>query len=293
MAVSNVSLQIHPNEIFGTLGVNRAGKTTLVECIEGLRKPLSGKVTICGFDPIKDRDDVTQRVGVQLQNTAYPDKAKVFEICELFSAMYSHPLDGDDLLQRMGLFEKRKAYVSQLSGGQKQRLSIVLALLSNPKVLFLDELTTGLDPKARHQIWDVIKDLKSRGMTIVLISHFMDEVELLCDRIAIMDKGKMVAVGTVSEIMNQCNLEKKLTVHVSNVIHVKEMEDLEGVTSVHQQGNQLTIQGKDEAFWSTIIKYFDVNHVKYTGLEISSFSLEDAFLKLTAHSKMTENEDEV
>lgn len=210
-AVADVSFQIEKQEIFGILGLNGAGKSSLIECMCGLRENFIGDVRICGFNPITEREKINQIVGVQLQETTYPSKAKVKEICELFASMYENSLDYRELLKLMGLFEKRNAYIAKLSGGQKQKLSILLALLPQPKVIFLDELTTGLDPKARREMWQIIKELQKKGMTIVLISHFMDEVQVLCDRILILEKGKTIASGTVSEVISCSGSEENAT----------------------------------------------------------------------------------
>ena len=207
MAVSDVSFRVNKHEIFGIVGLNGAGKSSLVECLSGIQEFFDGVVRIDGLNPLTEREKLNRMTGIQLQETSYPSKAKVKEVCELFTAMYENPINYNKLLKLMGLSEKKNAYVSKLSGGQRQKLSILLALLPNPKIIFLDELTTGLDPLARREMWQIIKNLQEKGMTIVLISHFMDEVEMLCDRVAVMDKGKIVAMGSIPEIIKQSKTE--------------------------------------------------------------------------------------
>lgn len=197
--VSNLDLAIARGEVFGLLGANGAGKSTSIECILGTKRPDSGTVTILGMNPQRERTKLFERVGVQFQETNYQDKIKVGELCEVTAALYKTARNYGELLQQFGLADKEHSFVSDLSGGQKQRLFIVLALIPDPEVVFLDELTTGLDPKARREVWKSLVGLKAKGLTILLTSHFMDEVEALCDRILILKQGKTVFTGTVPE----------------------------------------------------------------------------------------------
>jgi len=198
-AIDNISIEIGRGEVFGLLGANGAGKTTTIECILGTKKADRGEASILGLDPRRDRKKLFQRVGVQFQESSYQEKILVSELCEEMASLYKDAADFLELLSRFGLSEKLKSPVSELSGGQKQRLFIVLALIPNPELVFLDELTTGLDAKARREVWKYLSELKGKGMTILLTSHFMDEVEALCDRIMILKKGESVFCGTVSE----------------------------------------------------------------------------------------------
>lgn len=201
VAVDDVSFEVRENEIFGMIGPNGAGKTSLVEAIEGLRDTSSGEISILEMNPKADRIKLYNQIGVQLQQTSYPDQAKVEDICKLFSSFYDNPAPYDRLLSDMRLDRRRKTYINKLSGGEKQKLSILLSLLGSPKIVFWDELTTGLDPLARHEVWDMIREHKRDGLTIVLVTHFMDEIENLCDRVALMKAGKMIYLGPPKEVI--------------------------------------------------------------------------------------------
>lgn len=207
-AVCNLNLQIQRGEVFGLLGANGAGKSTAIECILGTKTADSGRISILGLNPKSHRKQLFERVGVQFQSTNYPDKIRVGELCEETMSLYKTFNDYHGLLKQFGLADKEKAFISELSGGQKQRLFIVLALIPNPEVVFLDELTTGLDPKARRDVWRCLCKLKSDGLTILLSSHFMDEVEVLCDRIGILKKGELIFCGTIQEAINASPYEK-------------------------------------------------------------------------------------
>ena len=207
-AVENVNISIRRGEVFGLLGANGAGKSTTIECILGTKKQDSGKVSILGMNPGKDRKKLFEKVGVQFQEANYQDKISLSELCEVTASLYKTSLDYGALLKQFGLSDKVKSWVSELSGGQKQRLFIVLALIPNPEVVFLDELTTGLDAKARRDVWKSLSELKAKGMTILLTSHFMDEVEALCDKIMILKRGKSIFCGTVQEAILASPYEK-------------------------------------------------------------------------------------
>ncbi|WP_405108327.1 ABC transporter ATP-binding protein [Micromonospora sp. NBC_01405] len=196
VAVADVSLSVDEGEIFGLVGPNGAGKTTTVECVEGLRTPDSGTVRVLGLDPRRDRAAVRQKLGIQLQESQLPDQIRVWEALDLYSSFYPHPADWRELMDELGLTPKRNTVFAKLSGGQKQRLSIALALVGNPKVAILDELTTGLDPQARRDTWELVRHVRDRGVTVVLVTHFMDEAERLCDRLAVVAAGRVVAVDT-------------------------------------------------------------------------------------------------
>lgn len=207
-AIQNVCISVCRGEVFGLLGANGAGKSTTIECILGTRKQDSGNVSVLGMNPRTDRKTLFEKVGVQFQEANYQDKITVRELCEETGSLYKSSLNYEDLLKRFDLADKLKSQVNELSGGQKQRLFIVLALIPNPEVVFLDELTTGLDARARRDVWKCLSELKSKGLTIFLTSHFMDEVEALCDRIMILKKGKIIFHGTVKEAIDNSPFEK-------------------------------------------------------------------------------------
>ena len=198
-AVQGLDLSVTQGSVFGLLGANGAGKSTTIECMLGTRKPDAGTVSILGMAPLLQRKQLFENVGVQFQEANYQDKVTVSELCEVTQSLYKNAADYGELLKQFGIFDKAKSMVKELSGGQRQKLFIVLALIPQPKVVFLDELTTGLDAKARREVWKILSDLKEKGLTIFLTSHFMDEVEALCDTICILKKGKAVFYGTVEE----------------------------------------------------------------------------------------------
>lgn len=203
VAVENLSFQVKEGSVFGLLGANGAGKSTTIESILGTKKYDSGKVSVLGMNPCKDRKKLYQHVGVQFQEAKYQELIKVDELCEVTESVYKEPKKYKELLNAFGIAEKSKSFVKDLSGGERQRLFIVLALIPNPQLVFLDELTTGLDARARRDVWNILADLKKQGMSILLTSHFMDEVEALCDEILILKKGKTVFHGTVEKAKEQ------------------------------------------------------------------------------------------
>jgi len=207
-AVESLNVSVFPGEVFGLLGANGAGKSTTIECILGTKKPDRGRISILGMDPGKDRKKVFERVGVQFQEANYQEKITVEELCEVTRSLYETTADYRPILQQFGLSDKLKSKVGELSGGQRQRLFIVLALIPDPEVVFLDELTTGLDPRARRDVWKCLSRMKEKGLTILMTSHFMDEVEALCDRIMILKKGRNIFHGTVQEAIAKSPYEK-------------------------------------------------------------------------------------
>lgn len=210
-AVDGLDLEVSRGEIFGLLGHNGAGKTTSIECILGVKRHDAGSVRLLGMDPVAGRKTVFEKVGVQFQQTNYHDKIKVCEICDVTFSLYRKPSDWRELLKYFGLSGMEQRTVSELSGGERQRLSVLLALIPNPELVFLDELTTGLDSKARRDVWKYLEGLKAKGLTVFLTSHYMDEVDALCDRVCILKKGRAVAMGTIKELVEQSpcdNLEE-------------------------------------------------------------------------------------
>ncbi|MGN0366015.1 MAG: ABC transporter ATP-binding protein [Suilimivivens sp.] len=203
IAVDNLSFQVKKGKVFGLLGANGAGKSSTIECILGTKKMDAGEVSILEMNPIKERTQVFERVGVQFQESKYQELVKVEELCEMTASVYKEPQSYEDLLTAFGIADKKKEYVKELSGGERQRLFIVLALIPNPELVFLDELTTGLDARARRDVWSILEKLKKQGLSILLTSHYMDEIEALCDEILILKKGKMVFHGTVEEAKSE------------------------------------------------------------------------------------------
>lgn len=208
IAVQNLNISVKTGTVFGLLGANGAGKSTIIECMLGTRKPDKGTVSILGLNPLLQRKKLFENVGVQFQEANYQDKVTVAELCEVTQSLYRNATDYQGLLKQFGIFDKLKSMVKELSGGQKQKLFIILALIPQPKVVFLDELTTGLDVKSRREVWKILSDLKEKGLTILMTSHFMDEVEALCDTICILKKGKAVFYGTVKEAIEGTPYDK-------------------------------------------------------------------------------------
>lgn len=282
-AVDKISFNVSEQEIFGIVGPNGAGKTSAVECIEGLRRAYSGKVNVMGLDPWKERKQLYGVIGVQLQDTAYQDRIRVSEICDLFSSLYRNPVSYDELLEVMKLTGKKRAYVANLSGGQRQKLSIVLALIPNPRVVFLDELTTGLDPHARHQMWDLLLRLRERGLTIVLVSHFMDEVEAVCDRVAIMNHGRILSIGSINEVVNRFDLQTEISFH-SSVQNVRDIKNLADVTSVKQSQDTITVCVHGDESVAAVLQYLKDNRIDYADLAVKRPDLEAVFLNLVGYN---------
>ena len=284
-AVSDVSLTIPDGEAFGIIGRNGAGKTMLVETVEGLRKKTSGKISIDGIDPSKKkkREDLYGLISVQLQSTSYPDKAKVGELCKLFGSLCANPLNINELLLKFGLLEKANKSVSSLSGGQKQKLSIVLALISRPKIIFLDELTTGLDVDARHELWRYLKELKKDGVTIILVTHYMDDVEMLCDRIGIMHNGQLVNIGTREELTIASGLTRRVTFTCNKDV-VSELNALDGVVRIDSLGDQYTVIVNHNDFPEKCVELLNKNSISYKDFVISRPTMEDVFLRLINES---------
>ncbi len=279
-AVNDVSFSVEEGEIFGLLGPNGAGKTTTIECIEGLRKPDSGNVEVLGLNPLKDRKRIYNMIGgVQLQETSYQDKIKVLEICQLFSTLYSKTLSYELLLKDFGLYEKKDSYISKLSGGQKQAVSIVLALIPDPKIVFLDEITTGLDPQARRNVWEMIKKLKKKGKTVFMTTHYMEEAENLCDRICFIKSGIIKALGTVSEVIKASNLRLKV-VFKANDLNVDELNKIENVESVKKDGERYIVYGKNEEIVKNVMNYLTSKKVEFREFSIVKPNLEDVYLNI-------------
>ncbi|MFD8557917.1 ABC transporter ATP-binding protein [Streptosporangium canum] len=280
VAVDDVSLTVQEGEIFGILGPNGAGKTTTVECIEGLRMPDRGEIRVLGLDPLKDRAELTRRLGVQLQAGHLPERLQVAEALELYSSFYPEPADWRALLDGLGLADKAKTRYGKLSGGQKQRLSIALALVGSPRVAILDELTTGLDPQARRDTWDLIEGVRSRGVTIVLVTHFMEEAERLCDRLALIDAGRVVMVDTPTGLTERARIEQRIQFRPSRPMDDRLLTGLPDVSSVTRRGELVTVNGNDNAL-NAVTAVLARNQIVAERLRVEQASLEDAFVQLT------------
>ncbi|MBG0819675.1 ABC transporter ATP-binding protein [Planomonospora sp. ID91781] len=277
--LDGVSFSVEEGEIFGILGPNGTGKTTTVECVEGLRRPDGGTIRVLGLDPVEDARRVREQIGVQLQQTQLPENIKVWEALDLYASFYAAPRDWRELLEEWGLADKRNARFGKLSGGQKQRLFIALALVGNPRVAFLDELTTGLDPQARRATWELIKQVRAGGVTVVLVSHFMDEVEELCDRVAVFNRGRVVAIDTPAGLAGGEH-RMRFTLMAGDPAGV---EGLLGVTRVSREGNRMVVTGTGD-FATAVTAHLARHQVLVSDLRIDKRTLEDAFTALTGRS---------
>jgi len=282
-AVDDVSFAVEQGEIFAILGPNGAGKTTTVESISGLRTPDVGSISVLGLDPRRDRADLREVLGVQLQESELPAKLKVREALDLFAAFYRTPADIDALLEGLGLVEKRDTQYRNLSGGQKQRLSVALALVGNPTVAILDELTTGLDPQARRDTWQLIEDVRNRGVTVVLVTHFMEEAERLADRIAIIDKGRLVALDTPAGIIARVSDEQRLRFRPSAPLDDSLLTALPEVRSVDRSGPVVTVAGTGNLL-GAVTAVLARNEIVAFDLRMEQAGLDDAFVALTGRS---------
>ena len=290
VAVDDVSFTVAEGEIFGILGPNGAGKTTTVECVEGLRKPDRGTISVLGLDPLRDRAELTQLLGVQLQESQLPRKLRVAEALELYSSFYRAPADWRSLLGVLGLADKRETMFGKLSGGQKQRLSIALALVGSPRIAVLDELTTGLDPQARRDTWELIEGVRDRGVTIVLVSHFMEEAERLCDRVALIDKGHVVVVGTPAALAERVEVAQRIQFRPSAPLDDALLTGLPEVTDVIRRGDGVVVTGTGNVL-NAVISVLARNQIVAQQLRVEQANLEDAFLELTGrHAEQQEEE---
>ena len=279
--VDGVSFSVEEGEIFGIVGPNGAGKTTTVECVEGLRRPDGGSIQVLGLDPIRDRYEVTQRLGAQLQESRLQDKIKVGEALDLYASFYRDPADWHELLDRLGLQDKVDSKYAKLSGGQKQRLAIALALVGSPEIAILDELTTGLDPQARRSTWDTIEEIRTAGVTVVLVTHFMEEAERLCDRIMVIDHGRVVAIDSPSGLIREIGSEQRLTFRPSEPIDDEVFANLPEVTTIDHSGSHVVITGTSNVVQAVTALLAGLGVVAEE-LRVEQTSLEDAYLELTS-----------
>ncbi len=284
VAVSEVSFEVAEGEIFGLIGPNGAGKTTTMECVEGVRRPDRGAISILGLDPFRDVYQVQNRIGVQLQQAQLQKRIKVWEAVDLWASLYSKAVDGDWLLEQLGLSDKRNAWFMTLSGGQKQRLFIALALINDPEVVFLDELTTGLDPQSRRAIWELVRGIRDRGKTVFMTTHLMEEAERLCDRVAIIEHGKIIDMGSPEELVRRHCPARTVLLATENALAEERLRRMPSVETVTRQDFRFTIQGQGEDFVTEVIQCLSENQIRVTDFRTVLPNLEDVFLKLTGHS---------
>lgn len=280
VAVADVSFDVHDGEIFGIVGPNGAGKTTTIECIEGLRRPDGGTIRVLGEDPA-NRERLSDRIGVQLQESALPPHLHVQEAVALFASFYAHGAGVDELIERLGLSDKRSAAFSKLSGGQKQRLFIALALVSQPEVVFFDELTTGLDPQARRSTWDLVRDVRESGCTVVLTTHSMEEAERLCDRVLIIDHGAVVALDTPSALISSLGVERRIAFTLPEGVSAPPLDGIGAIERVEQIGPRVAVYGRGDRFASSVVSALEDAQVDFLDLRTEQPNLEDVFLALT------------
>ncbi len=280
-AVDNVSFEVHSGEIFGMVGPNGAGKTTTIEIIEGLRRPDRGKVTVFDLDPLKDHYALAARVGVQLQESAIPQRLRTAEALDLFASFYPQGNSKDGLLERLGLLDKAKTPFIKLSGGQKQRLFIALALIHQPPLIFFDELTTGLDPQARRAMWDLVREIRDQGATVFLTTHFMEEAERLCDRVLILERGRKVALDTPEALVSALGVERRLVFTLPADQALPDLAALSAVTRLERSGSRVIVYGQGGRFASQVVSALEDANLDLIDLRTEQANLEDVFLRLT------------
>ena len=285
VAVDEVSFDVNDGEIFGLIGPNGAGKTTTMECVEGLRTPDRGTISVLGLDPFRDVYKLQDRIGVQLQQAQLQKRIKVWEAMHLWATLYRRKAsDGDRLLEQLGLSEKRNSWFMTLSGGQKQRLFIAMALINDPEVVFLDELTTGLDPQARRAIWELVRGIRQRGKTVLLTTHLMEEAERLCDRVAIIEHGRIIDMDTPERLVDRHCPERTVLLATDAPVDEKCFRTIPQVEDVIRQDLRFTIRGRGDDLVTGVIQCLSENHIRVTDFRTVLPTLEDVFLKLTGHS---------
>jgi ABC-2 type transport system ATP-binding protein len=283
--VEDVSFEVHDGEIFGLIGPNGAGKTTTMECIEGLRIPDRGSISVLGLDPFRDSYKLQNRIGVQLQEAQLQKRIKVKEAVHLWASLYDRKAsDGDRLLEQLGLAEKRNSWFMTLSGGQKQRLFIVLALINDPEVVFLDELTTGLDPQSRRAIWELVRGIRERGKTVFLTTHLMEEAERLCDRVAIIEYGRIIDMDTPERLIRRHCPERAVVLVTENPLAADVFRAIPTVDDVIATDTRMTIRGRGDDLVTEVIRCLSENRIHVTDFRTILPTLEDVFLKVTGHS---------
>ncbi|MFO7732108.1 MAG: ABC transporter ATP-binding protein [Candidatus Aminicenantes bacterium] len=284
-AVDGISFEVGRGEIFGMVGPNGAGKTTTIECLEGLRGADGGTIRVLGLDPLRAGYELRERIGVQLQQSALPDDIKVWEALDLFASYYRKAVPWQSLLERLGIAGKRNARFEKLSGGMKQRLFIALALVNDPELVFLDELTTGLDPHARRSMWDLVRGIRDRGKTVFLTTHFMEEAEELCDRVLVMDHGRVVALDSPSNLVRGLQDRTDILFVADRDYDPGPLRSLPGVTRVEKNGERFAVSGNGDRLICIVINALDTAGVRFRDIHTRQPDLEDVFLALTRTSR--------
>lgn len=285
VAVDDVSFEVRDGEIFGLIGPNGAGKTTTMECVEGVRTPDRGRISVLGLDPSRDLYTLRNRMGVQLQEAHLQKRIKVWEAVHLWASLYRKPMsDGDRILEQLGLVDKRNAWFMKLSGGQKQRLFIALALINDPEVVFLDELTTGLDPQARRAIWELVRGIRERGKTVFLTTHLMEEAERLCDRVAIIDHGRIIDIDTPEGLVNKYCPERTVVLFTEDPGAEVLFRAMPQVADVKARDGRFTITGNSEDLVTSVVWCLSENRIRVSDFRTILPNLEDVFIKVTGHS---------
>jgi ABC-2 type transport system ATP-binding protein len=285
VAVDEVSFTVNEGEIFGLIGPNGAGKTTTMECVEGLRKPDRGAISVLGLDPFRQVYKLQERIGVQLQQAQLQKRIKVWEAVDLWASIYGKKkINAERLLEQLGLSDKRGDWFMNLSGGQKQRLFIALALINDPEVVFLDELTTGLDPQARRAIWDLVRGISVQGKTVFLTTHLMEEAERLCDRVAIIEHGRIIDIDSPERLVARHCPERTVILDTDNPTAEERFNSIPKVESVVHAGLRFTIRGRGDDLVTDVIHCLSENRIRVTDFRTILPNLEDVFLELTGHS---------
>lgn len=289
IAVDGLSFEVNEGEIFGMVGPNGAGKTTTIECLEGLRRPDSGEMSVLGLDPIRQEHELRFVIGTQLQASQLPDQLTVSEVLDLFASFYPHPASWPALIERLGLVEKRNSYIGKLSGGQRQRVFIALALINRPRLVFLDELTTGLDPQARHSIWDLVREVRADGCTVFLTTHLMEEAETLCDRVAIVDHGRVVALDTPAALVRNIGAESRVLFTLNTSYDPQALTSIGSVTRVERDEQRVIVYGRSTSSGQSpliaeVANALSAQGVVFTDIRMEQPSLEDVFLQLTGRA---------
>jgi ABC-2 type transport system ATP-binding protein len=284
IAVHDVSFDVRPGEIFGLIGPNGAGKTTTMECVEGLRRPDRGHISVLSLDPVRDIRRLQHRIGVQLQQAQLQKRITVQEAVDFWASLYERPVDAGRLLDQLGLTEKRGSRFNTLSGGQQQRLFIALALINDPELVFLDELTTGLDPQARRAIWDLVRGIRDRGKTVFLTTHLMEEAERLCDRVAIIERGRIIDIDAPAALVARHCPERTVRLATEDEGAESRFRALAALDSVERDGARLTLRGRGDDLATRVIQCLAEHRIHVTEFRTELPNLEDVFLKLTGHS---------
>lgn len=283
-AVKDISFSVQNGEIFGILGPNGAGKTTTLEIMEGLITQSAGTVNILGFDNLKQIDQIKNKIGVQLQSSQYLPYLSLEELLELFASFYNQKVINHELLKLVDLENKSKEPIKSLSGGQKQRFTIATSLVNKPEILFLDEPTTGLDPHARRQMWELIKNINKKGVTIVITTHYMEEAEFLCNRVAIMDSGKILKMEEPAKLIEDLSHTTEISFFSKEPLQNESLKGLESIAKIYNDFPKISMEINSLDHISTIVEFLNKNNIKFSGFTVRTASLEDVYLRLTGHA---------